>query len=98
MQPIERKQLGIKLNSELWREFRVKALKEGTTATQLIEELMIEALGYVNMQVKLPRDVFREVEEVARERGLDEEEFVKRAVLHYLATHKRAKKRGKKNV
>jgi hypothetical protein len=39
-----RKQIGCKLDSELWREVKILALKQGRTAGELLEDAMREYL------------------------------------------------------
>jgi hypothetical protein len=40
----ERKQTGVKLDLELWREFKSIAVRRGSTATELLEEAMRDYL------------------------------------------------------
>jgi predicted transcriptional regulator len=40
----DRRQIGVKLNSDLWREMRVLALQRDRTAGELLEEAMREYL------------------------------------------------------
>jgi predicted DNA-binding ribbon-helix-helix protein len=43
----ERKQTGVKLDLELWREFKSIAVRRGSTATELLEEAMRDYLKKV---------------------------------------------------
>jgi predicted transcriptional regulator len=42
--PKTTKQLGVKVNIDLWREFRMLAIKQDRTATELLKEAMEEYL------------------------------------------------------
>jgi len=41
----ERKQLGVKIDQDLWRELKILALRLGRTATELLEASMKEYLA-----------------------------------------------------
>lgn len=36
----ERKQIGVKINSELWKRIKILALEQGRTAGELLEEAL----------------------------------------------------------
>ncbi len=40
----KRKQIGVKLNQDLWRELKILALKQDRTAGELLEDAMREYL------------------------------------------------------
>ena len=40
----DRRQIGVKLNSELWRQVRILALEQDRTAGELLEDAMREYL------------------------------------------------------
>ena len=42
--PVERRQIGVKLNHDLWVQLKILALKKGRTAGELLEEAMREYL------------------------------------------------------
>ncbi len=37
---LERKQIGVKIDSELWMQIKILALKQGRTAGELLEDAM----------------------------------------------------------
>ena len=41
---IQRKQIGVKIDSELWREIKILALREGRTAGEILEDSLMDYL------------------------------------------------------
>jgi len=41
---VERKQIGVKINVELWREIKILALREGRTAGEILEDSLRDYL------------------------------------------------------
>jgi hypothetical protein len=52
----ERRQTGVKVDLQLWRDFKAAAVKHGTTATGMLEQAMRDYLDQIDIKPERGRE------------------------------------------